>query len=129
MRFDLTDEEWAVIEPHLPKGGRGPARVDDRRVLNGIFYILRTGAPWRDLPRRYGPWQTVYHRFCAWQHDGVIDEVLRRLLLNLDANGFIDWDLWCVDGSNIRASRVAAGGVSSPLPPPSGSSNQVRSAT
>jgi len=55
MRFDLSDEEWAVIEPLLPKGGRGPKRVDDRRVLNGIFYILRTGAPWRDLPERYGP--------------------------------------------------------------------------
>ena len=54
MRFDLSDEEWAVIEPLLPKAGRGPKRVDDRRVLNGIFYILRTGAPWRDLPERYG---------------------------------------------------------------------------
>ncbi len=53
MRFDLSDEEWAVIEPLLPKGGRGPKRVDDRRVLNGIFYILRTGAPWRDLPECY----------------------------------------------------------------------------
>ena len=52
MRFDLSDDEWAVIEPHSPNGGRGPKRIDDRRVLNGIFYILRTGAPWRDLPER-----------------------------------------------------------------------------
>ncbi len=52
MRFDLSDEEWAVIEPLLPTGGRGPKRVDDRRVVNGIFYILRTGAPWRDQPGR-----------------------------------------------------------------------------
>ena len=55
MRFDLSDDEWPVIEPHLPKGGRRPKRVDDRRILNGIFYILRTGAPWCDLPGRYGP--------------------------------------------------------------------------
>ena len=54
MRFDLLDEEWAAIEPLLPAAKHGPARVDDRRVLNGIFYILRTGAPWRDLPERYG---------------------------------------------------------------------------
>ena len=53
-RFDLSDEEWAIIEPHFPKAGRGPARQDDRRILNGIFYILRTGAPCRDLPERYG---------------------------------------------------------------------------
>ncbi|MBL4837622.1 MAG: transposase [Kordiimonadaceae bacterium] len=53
--FDLTDEEWVVIEPLLPKRGRGPARRDDRVILNGIFYILRTGASWGDLPERYGP--------------------------------------------------------------------------
>ncbi len=63
MRIDLSDEEWAVIEPLLSKGGRGPPRVDDRRVLNGIFYILRTGAPWRDLPERYGPRTIIYNRY------------------------------------------------------------------
>ncbi len=61
MRLDLSDEEWAVIEPLLPTGGRGPKRTDDRRILNVIFYILRTGAPWRDLPERYGPRTTVYN--------------------------------------------------------------------
>ncbi len=64
-RFDLTDEEWMIISPLLPARGRGPKRKDDRRVLNGIFYILRTGAPWRDLPERYGPRTTVYNRYCA----------------------------------------------------------------
>ena len=54
-RFDMSDDEWAIIEPHFPKAGRGPARQDDRRILNGIFCILRTGAPWWDLPERYGP--------------------------------------------------------------------------
>ena len=70
-RFDLSDEEWAVIEPHFPKQGRGPARQDDRRVLNGIFYILRTGAPWRDLPERYGPRTTVYNRYSRWGQRGI----------------------------------------------------------
>lgn len=58
MRFDLSDEEWALIEPLLPPAKHGPARVDDHRVLNGIFYILRTG----DLPERYGPRTTVCNR-------------------------------------------------------------------
>ncbi len=65
-RFDLTDEEWTAIEPLLPKRGRGPARKDDRKILNGIFYILRTGAPWRDLPERYGPRTTVNNRYVRW---------------------------------------------------------------
>jgi transposase len=65
-RFDLSDEEWSIIEPHFSKAGRGPARQDDRRILNGIFYILRTGAPWRDLPERYGPRTTVYNRYNRW---------------------------------------------------------------
>ena len=70
-RFDLTDTELAIIEPGMPKRVRGPARVDDRRVLNGIFYILRTGAPWRDLPERYGPHTTVYNRYVRWGRRGI----------------------------------------------------------
>ena len=54
MRFDLSDEEWALLEPLLPKARRS-ARVDDRKIMNAIFYVLRTGMPWRDLPQRYGP--------------------------------------------------------------------------
>ncbi len=60
-RFDLTDAEWTIIQPLLPNKPRGVPRVDDRRVVNGIFHILRTGAPWRDLPERYGPYTTVYN--------------------------------------------------------------------
>ncbi|MBW4706533.1 IS5 family transposase [Roseobacter sp. YSTF-M11] len=70
-RFDLSDEEWAVVQPLLPPKGRGPARKDDRQVLNGIFYILRTGAPWRDLPERYGPHTTVYNRYVRWGERGI----------------------------------------------------------
>jgi hypothetical protein len=70
-RFDLTDFEWAVIEPLLPNKPRGVPRVDDRRVLNGIFRRLRTGAPWADIPERYGPHTTSVNRFNRWLKAGV----------------------------------------------------------
>ncbi len=72
-RFDLSDKEWRLLRPLLPnkpRGVAGVARVDDRRVLNGIFYVLRTGSPWRDLPERYGPYTTVYNRFNRWAAAG-----------------------------------------------------------
>ena len=76
-RFDLTDREWAVIAPLLPNKPRGVPRVDDRRVLNGIFWTLRTGSPWRDLPERYGPYTTAYNRYnCRATHQ--IDPLTTR---------------------------------------------------
>ena len=102
-RFDLNDEEWAVIEPLLPKKGRGPARKDDRTVLNGIFYILRTGAPWRDLPERYGPHTTVYNRYVRWGERGVWRGIFEALATECeDALVF-------VDSSIVKAHRAAAG--------------------
>ena len=79
MRFDLNDKEWAIVEPLLPTDVRGKARVDDRRVLNGIFYVLRTHCPWRDLPERYGPRMTVYNRFNRWAKRGVWQPVFAAL--------------------------------------------------
>ena len=76
MRYDLTDFEWSVIEPVLPRGKPGPRRKDDRRVLNGIFWVLRAGAPWRDLPNRYGPYTTAYNRFNRWRKAGVWDRLM-----------------------------------------------------
>ena len=78
-RFDLSDAEWVIIAPLLPNKPRGVPRTDDRRVLNGIFYILRTGSPWRDLPGRYGPYTTVYNRFNRWAKAGVWISVFRAL--------------------------------------------------
>jgi transposase len=78
-------------------------------MLNGIFWILGTGAPWRDLPERYRPWQTVYDHFRKWRKSGVFDDILEALQVKLDNNGYIDWELWCVDGSSVRAARAAAG--------------------
>src|SRR5450432_3600439 len=70
-RFDLSDAEWDMIRPLLPNKPRGVARVNGRRVLNRIFYVLRTGSPWRDLPERFGPYTTVYNRFNRWAKAGV----------------------------------------------------------
>jgi len=110
-RHELTDEQWVLVEPHLPlstaRTGR-PAR-DRRTLLNGIFWILCTGAPWRDLPERFGPWQTVYHHFRKWRRSGVFARIIEALQIKLDQRGLIDWELWCVDGANVRAARAAAG--------------------
>ena len=78
-RFDLSDAEWALIKRLLPNKPRGVARVNDRRVLNGIFYVLRTGSPWRDLPERYGPYTTVYNRFNRWAKAGVWVHIFETL--------------------------------------------------
>src|SRR5262245_45348091 len=78
MRFDLSDEEWALLVPPLPKN-RKSARVDDRRILNAIFYVLRTGMPWRDLPERYGPYTTAYNRFNRWSRRGIWKRIFDEL--------------------------------------------------
>jgi transposase len=110
-RHELTDEQWAQIEGMFSANGEKAGRPwnEHREVIDGMFWVLRTGAPWRDLPERYGPWQTVYDRFNRYRADGTLDKILERLQVRLDGEGRIDWDLWCVDGSNIRASRAAAG--------------------
>lgn len=69
-RYDLREGEWWLVVPLLPNKPRGVVRVDDRRVINGIFYALRTGSPWRDLPERYGPYTTVYNRFTGGRRPG-----------------------------------------------------------
>lgn len=109
-RHELEDREWELIRDLVEvRHRRGRRRRDARQVLNGVMWILRTGAPWRDLPERYGPWQTVVFRFYRWREDGTLDRILKRLQLKLDAQGYIDWDLWCVDGSSVRAMKAAAG--------------------
>lgn len=111
-RYELTDERWKLVEDLLPRaGGQGGRRWrDHRQVLNGILWILHTGAQWRELPERYGPWKTSYGRFRRWSDEGLFDRILERLHLRLDDEGRIDLDLWLIDASSIRASRSAAGG-------------------
>jgi transposase len=79
MRYALSETELKTIQPILPSKPRGVPRVDDRRVLNGIFWVLRSGAPWRDLPDRYGPHTTCYNRFVRWRKAGVWDAIMERL--------------------------------------------------
>jgi len=109
-RHELSDHQWELLKALLPPcKPRGRRPTDARMVLNGILWILNTGAPWRDLPERYGPWRTVYDRFNLWSRDGTLDRILAKLQMRLDAQGRIDWDLFCIDGSVVRASRAAAG--------------------
>jgi len=85
MRYELSDYEWSVIKPMLPNKPRGIPRVDDRRILNGIFWVLRSGAPWRDLPDSYGPHTTCYNRFVRWRRAGVWDRIMDALAAAHDA--------------------------------------------
>jgi len=93
-RGDLNDAEWARLQPMLPpqrpKVGR-PAK-DHRQVVDGILWILRTGAPWRDLPEHYGKWKTVNSRFYRWRAAGVWERLLGALQEQADAAGRLDWD-------------------------------------
>ena len=110
-RYELTDEQWAILKSHLPSNGSPGGQWEEHRpIVNGMFWILHSGAAWRDLPERYGPWQTVYDRFNRWQKDGTLDRVLEALQMQLDEEGYIEWDLWCIDATHVRASRAAAGG-------------------
>ncbi len=110
-RHEVTDEHWEVIQSMLPertaKTGRPPS--DLRLMLNGILWLLRTGSTWRDLPERFGSWQTVYDHFAKWQALGAYDRILEALHIRLDAEGAIAYGLWCIAGSSVRASRAAAG--------------------
>jgi transposase len=110
-RYELSDEQFALLEPYLPKMGPegGHPWGDHRRILNGLFWKLRSGAPWRDIPERYGPWSTIYDRYRTWCQDGRFACILLALRASLDAQGLLDWEQWWVDSSNIRASRAAAG--------------------
>jgi len=108
-RYELTDEQWALIAPLMPKTKPGGRWNDHRTTLDGMMWVLKSGSPWRDMPERYGSWKSVYDRFRRWSADGTIDRILKRLQYKLDKDGFIDWDVWCVDGSNVRAHISAAG--------------------
>lgn len=112
-RYELPPRAWKRLDPPLPHPTHhrhaGRPWADHRKVVHGILWRLHTGAPWRDLPERYGPWRTVYERFNRWRADGTWDRLAAHLLGELDARGRIDRDLWCIDATVVRASRSAAG--------------------
>ena len=102
MRFDLSDDDWAILEPLVPTARRC-RRIDDRTILNAIFFVLRTGIPWRDLPDRYGPYTTAYNRYNRWAARGIWGRMFKVL-----AAGSRD-SLQMIDSTIVKAHRAAAG--------------------
>lgn len=117
VRHRLTDAQWDLIKDVFPppkKTGRPPR--DRREIVDAILWILRTGSAWRDLPDEFGPWSTVWDLFDQWNSDGTLDKILRRLrAAQIDA-GEVDDELWCIDGTTVRAHRCAAGGGKKGIP-------------
>ena len=102
MRYELTDNEWSAIKPMLPNKPRGVPRVNDRRVLNGIFWVFRSGAPWRDLPDNFGPYTTCYNRFVRWRRAGVWAKLMSALA------GAHDAAVQMIDTSIVRVHQHGA---------------------
>jgi transposase len=124
-REELSDEQWAIIEPllgEMPRrdDGRGRPRRDNHEVINGILWVLRTGAPWADLPERFPPYQTCHRRFQNWVKDGTLRKVLTALAKDLQARGKFDLSECFIDGTFASAKK---GGLESARP----SGGRVRS--
>lgn len=108
--YELSDEQWDQIKDLLPANGeRGGQWKDHRLLIDGILWILSDGGRWRNLPERFGPWQTVYDRFRKWCRTGLWERILRRLQVRKMHDGTIDWELFAIDGSVVRAHQSAAG--------------------
>jgi transposase len=120
-RHELTDEQWQQLEALLPpeKPATGRQNLGHRQIINGILWVLKTGAPWRDMPERYGKWETVASRFYRWRKNGVWDRIFAQLQQIKDRDGAIDWQVHYVDGSVVRAHQHAAGAKkAAPKPKP-----------
>jgi len=112
--MDLTDEQWDVIKPLIPQppkrpDGRGRPRRDNREILNGILWIMRTGAPWKDLPERYPPYQTCHRRFQEWVRSGTFEVILRMLVKDMKERGDLDLTECFIDGTFVIAKKGAKG--------------------
>lgn len=110
-RHELTDEQWEKLEPLLPpqKPPTGRPSKDHRTVINGILWIIKTGAPWEDLPERYGSSKTVSSRLYRWRKAGIWDQILAELQRQGDKLGEVEWTIHYVDGTVVRAHQSAAG--------------------
>lgn len=115
-RYDLSDEQWRRLEPLLPPGKphTGHPSNEHRTMINGMLWIDRTGAPWRDLPERYGKWSSVASRFYRWEKAGIWQRLLEALQEKSQAEGKVDWAVHFVDGTVIRAHQHAAGAKKAP---------------
>jgi len=113
--MDLTDEQCEVLEPLIPDhfrrtGGRGRPWRDSRDVLNGILWVLRTGAPWHELPDCYPPYQTCHRRFQRWVEEGVLSHILEALTKDLNERGGLDLSEYFIDGTFVVAKKGRVGG-------------------
>jgi len=104
-RHDLSDSTWALLEAHLPgqSGQWGGIAKDNRQFINAVFWILRTGAPWRDLPASYGDWKNTHRRFCRWRDRGIWEALLEQLIDDPD----FEWLM--IDASHCKVHPHAAG--------------------
>jgi transposase len=103
--FWLNDHDWTRIVPLLPTDVRGKERVDDRRVISGIIYVLKTGCRWCDCPPEYGPYTTIYNRFVRWAERGIWENLFRKL-----AGNGRSAQLQMIDSTHVKAHRSASGG-------------------
>ena len=118
-RGDLSTAQWKRIAPLLPaqKPAVGRPNNDHQTIINGILWVLRTGAPWRDIPEGYGPWPTVSGRFYRWRKQGIWRRILQKLQQQAERAGKINWQIHFVDGSVVRAHQHAAGARRGELDP------------
>lgn len=108
--YRLSDSQWDRIKDFLPDNGqRGGQWKDHRLMIDGILWALADGGRWRNLPTEFGPWQSVYDRFRRWVRTGLWDKILRRLQARKINSAEIDWELFCIDGTVVRAHQSAAG--------------------
>ena len=106
-RHEITNDEWSRVEALLPPertGKKGRPGKDNRIMLNGLLWIARSGAPWRELPQHYGSWKSVYSRFCKWRDDGVLEEVYRTLIIDADMENL------SIDSTSVKVHQSANGG-------------------
>ena len=107
QRHDISDRVWELLEPHLPgrKGSWGGVAMDNRRFINAVFWILRTGAPWRDLPSEYGGWKNTHRRYCRWRDKGIWESLLEEVITEPD----YEWLM--IDASYIKVHPHGTGAV------------------
>ena len=110
-RYELEDKQWEEIQDLFTSnlGRRGRPFKDHRQMMNGMLWILFSGASWRDLPERYGPWKSVYDRFRRWQQAGTFEQILQRLHLKINEKGLLDWNEFYIDSTYVKAAKAAAG--------------------
>ena len=105
-RYELTDEEWEQVKDLLPPeltGKKGKPRKDNRNMLNAMVWLARSGAPWRDIPERFGPWESIYTRFRKWLDDGILDNIFRVFTLEAELSEL------SLDSTVVRAHQHSAG--------------------